>query len=113
LQQAHEAFVCGVPFATIALLRSILEATLKDHYGATGENLEERINISGLSLTVRRTLHKLRHLANDIMHFDKINVRMPSDIERELVTYLNALRDLIEGAPPNPRARTISRKITR
>jgi hypothetical protein len=83
LQQAHEAFVCGVPFAAIALLRSIMEATLKDHYGAAGKDLEEYISFSGLALTVKQTLHKLRQLANDIMHFNKMNDRMPSDIERE------------------------------
>jgi hypothetical protein len=40
LQQAHEAFMFGVPFAAIALMRSILELVLKKHYGSHGTNLE-------------------------------------------------------------------------
>ena len=43
LQQAHDAFVFGVPFASLALMRSILETTLKTHYRTTGKNLAELI----------------------------------------------------------------------
>jgi hypothetical protein len=102
LQQAHEAFVYGVPFAAIALLRSILEVTLKNHYGATGGDLTEYINnVSGLPSAVKReTLHKLRRLANSIMHFNKqLVVEMPRDMERELLFDLHTVRSLIEGAP--------------
>lgn len=47
LQQAHDAFVFGVPFAALALMRSILETTLKGHYHADGKNLEKKIDMSG------------------------------------------------------------------
>ncbi len=46
LQQAHDAFVFGVPFAAVALMRSILELVLRDHYGAEGKDLEDFCSIS-------------------------------------------------------------------
>jgi hypothetical protein len=48
LQQAHDAFIFGASLAALALMRSILEAVLRDHYGAEGEDLSERINKGGL-----------------------------------------------------------------
>ena len=36
LQQAHDAFVYGAHYAALALMRSIMEAVLRDHYGAEG-----------------------------------------------------------------------------
>jgi hypothetical protein len=101
LQQAHDAFIFGVPFAALALMRSILETTLKKHYHATGKDLEQLIDNSrdlprGAS---KQSLHRLRHLANDILHFEKEKVRLPNDSERELLSLLNVLRVLIEGAP--------------
>lgn len=33
LQQAHEAFIFGTPFAALALMRAIMEAVLRDYYG--------------------------------------------------------------------------------
>lgn len=43
LQQAHDAFVFGATYAAIALMRSIMEAVLRDHYGAEGRDLCERM----------------------------------------------------------------------
>jgi hypothetical protein len=43
LQQAHDAFIFGVPFAALALMRSIMETVLRDHYNAQGNDLSERI----------------------------------------------------------------------
>jgi hypothetical protein len=101
LQQAHDAFIFGVPFAALALMRSILETTLKMHYHATGTNLEKLIdNCSCLPPdSSRPALHRLRHLANDVLHFNKERIRLPADFERELLSLLNVLRALIEGAP--------------
>jgi Domain of unknown function (DUF4145) len=44
LQQAQEAFIFGTPYAALALMRSIMEAVLRDHYRAQGNDLAERIN---------------------------------------------------------------------
>jgi hypothetical protein len=44
LQQAHDAFIFGVPFAALALMRSIMETVLRDYYHAQGNDLSERIN---------------------------------------------------------------------
>ena len=104
LQQAHEAFVYGVPFAALALMRSILEITLRDHYKAPGNDLVECIrNVKKLPKSVtKNSLHRLRILANDIIHYNKDQVSVPSDMERELVAHLLTLRRLIEGSPLKP-----------
>lgn len=101
LQQAHDAFVLGVHFAALALMRSVLEATLKVHYRARGKDLKERIeNCQGLPRGVSEmALHRIRTLANDVLHFEKGRVDLPSNLEMELLKLLNALRALIEGAP--------------
>jgi hypothetical protein len=101
LQQAHEAFVYGAPFAALALMRSILEVVLKRHYGAAGEDLAVCISTVGkLPPSVQRAkLHRLRTIANDILHLELGRTQLPRDWEREIVGLLYALRDLIEGAP--------------
>jgi hypothetical protein len=105
LQQAHEAFVFGVPFAALALMRSILELVLREHYGPIGEDLKALIdNTTGLPKGLARgTLHRLRRLANEVVHFDRDRVQMPVDMERQLLLHLYALRTLIERAPPSNR----------
>jgi hypothetical protein len=99
LRQAHEAFVYGVPFAAIALSRSILEIVLRDHYKADGVDLAEQIkNAVGLPATVQRSqLHDLRVVANAILHAAATPNSVPLDLERSIVRYLFVLRDLIEG----------------
>lgn len=101
LQQAHDAFVLGVHFAAIALMRSVLEATLRLHYRAPGKDLKERIdNCAGLPpRCTPMALHDLRTLANNILHFDVDRTPSPRDLERKLLRHLNVLRVLIEGAP--------------
>jgi hypothetical protein len=107
LQQAHDAFVFGAPFAALALMRSILEAVLRDHYGAEGEDLSERINQaskrlpSGASVAA---LHRLRKRANAILHLspekqERLSEIDPTQLEKEIVSLLFVLRALIEGAP--------------
>lgn len=104
LQQAHDAFVLGVPFAALALMRSVLEATLKVHYRAVGKDLKERIdNCVGLPPRCSpMALHDLRTLANAMLHFDDDRTLLPKDLERKLLRFLNVLRVLIEGAPETP-----------
>jgi hypothetical protein len=105
LQQAHEAFVFGTPFAAIALMRSILEVVLERHYGADpGAELGAQIN-SAHNLPAnapKAALHRLRHLANDILHFNNDRVQLPTDMERTVLQLLHVLRALIEGAPARP-----------
>lgn len=102
LQQAQEALIYGCHFASISLLRSILETVLKIHYGASGTNLEEYIRSvakfpSGVS---RHTLHELRQLANNILHCNQNIAATPRELEPKIFVYLYTLRYLIEGAPP-------------
>jgi hypothetical protein len=101
LQQAHDAFVFGVPFASLALMRSVMETTLKTHYRATGKDLAELIdNCRGLPRDASKlALHRLRKLANDILHFNNEKARLPADFEREILSLLVVLRALIEGVP--------------
>lgn len=105
LQQAQEAFVYGAPFAALALMRSIVEAVLRDHYGAEGRDLSERISSvqsrlpAGASL---ESLHRLRRLANAILHLDPgrgEGIPKMDDIrlEKEVLSLLYVTRALIEG----------------
>ena len=43
LRQAQEAFVYGVPLAAFALMRSILELILRQHYGGTAPKLKDMV----------------------------------------------------------------------
>jgi hypothetical protein len=105
LQQAHDAFIYGANFAALALMRSIMEAVLRDHYQADGERLDDRIHSARKRLppaASEAALHRLRKLANAVLHldhgkdqglarFDEVR------LEKEIVSLLFVLRALIEG----------------
>lgn len=106
LQQAHDAFVYGAPYAALALMRSIMEAVLRDHYRAEGKDLSERIRNARAQLprgANEAALHRLRKLANAIVHLDREKDEgLPAmddvRLEKEIVSLLLVLRGLIEGA---------------
>lgn len=108
LRQAHDAFIFGIPFSCFALLRSIMESVLKRHYRAIGSDLSEQINSiqSQLPRGVNVSeLHRLRRLANDILHGNEAGVERIRELksfqlEKEIVGFLIMTRSLIEGAPP-------------
>jgi len=104
LRQAQDAFVYGLPFAAIALIRSVLEMVLKHHYQAQGANLEQLIrNAKGLPGPANPArLHKIQDLANSILHFDPDKASLPEnqeELDRDIIGLLLALRVLIEQAP--------------
>ena len=106
LQQAHDAFVFGAAYAALALMRSIMEAVLRDHYRAEGNDLNERIRNARGRLPPganEGALHRLRKLANAILHLDREKDEgLPKmdevRLEKEIVSLLFVLRSLIEGA---------------
>ena len=105
LQQVHDAFVFGLHYAALTLMRAVLELCLVRHYGATGNDLAEKINsVRALPVGVAgRALHRLRERGNEILHLgDAARVSVPRDQEREILSYLYLLRALIEGAPKPP-----------
>lgn len=106
LQQAHDAFIFGAPFAALALMRSILETMLRDHYSAQGVDLKERIDScrSLPSGANKAALHRLRKLANAVLHLNEQTAELPRTLEprhleKEIISLLFVLRALIEGAP--------------
>lgn len=107
LQQAHDAFIFGATYGALALMRSIAEGVLRDHYGANGRDLNERIQDARCQLpraANEGALHRLRKLANAILHFDREKDQgLPkmddARLEKEIVSLLLVLRALIEGAP--------------
>ncbi len=105
LQQTQEAFVFGVPFAALALMRSILEILLKEHYSSNGDDLGHLINNAKRlpRIVERDKLHGLRKLANEILHFERGRIELPVDMETQIVVYLFILRALIEAAPGTSR----------
>ncbi len=106
LQQAHDAFVFGATYAALALMRSIMEAVLRDRYRAEGKDLNERIRKARGRLPPganEGALHRLRKLANAILHLDREKDEgLPKmdevRLEKEIVSLLFVLRALIEGA---------------
>jgi hypothetical protein len=105
LQQAHEAFVFGATYSALALMRSIMEAVLRDHYKSQGKDLSERIDNARRLLPAGANgaaLHRLRKLANSVLHLDVekdkgMSILDESKLEKEIVSLLYALRALIEG----------------
>lgn len=105
LQQAHDAFVFGVSYAALALMRSIAESVLRDHYNVDGRDFCERINNAQGRLPRSANiaaLHRLRKLGNAILHLkaedDGGLPKMDEQrLEKEIVSLLFVLRALIEG----------------
>jgi hypothetical protein len=103
LQHTHEAFVYGATHAALALMRSIMESVLRDHYGGVGPDLIDRIWTAqslppGVSAIA---LDRLRILANNILHLTKDELLSKMDeilIEKDIMRFLIVLRALIEGA---------------
>ena len=111
LNQAHKAFIFGLNFASISMLRSTLEVILRDHYKLGGTSREGRpiellqmINDSYSKLPKDigpMHLHKLRIKANSILHVSPKNVEGESSdpimaLEIEVLEYLHTIRRLIE-----------------
>lgn len=107
LRQAHEAFIFGVPFAALALMRSVMEMVLLDHYRATGDNLKEYIDSAANRLqgaANAAALHRLRRLVNRTVHGKLEEVvgttkTEKRDFERQIVSLLFVLRALVENSP--------------
>jgi hypothetical protein len=106
LRHAHDAFVYGATYGALALMRSIMETVLNDHYGAAGEKLSDRIQSVRNRLprgANAAALHRLRKLANTILHPDHerdegLSGMNQIRLEKEIVSLLFVLRALIEGA---------------
>lgn len=106
LQHAHDAFVFGATHGALALMRSIMEAALRDHYRSNGKNLYELILHASDRLPPRANaaaLHRLRKLANAILHLDGekgegLSKMDTVQMEKEIVSLLFVLRALIEAA---------------
>jgi hypothetical protein len=87
-------------------MRSIMEAVLRDHYGAVGADLKEKIDSVDGRLPPGAgpsALHRLRTTANTILHLDRETSRglqkwTDKQLEIEVVSLLFVLRALIEGA---------------
>jgi hypothetical protein len=105
LQEAHDTFVFGTFYAALALMRSIMEAVLRDHYRVDGKDLRDRICNARNRLprgANEAALHRLRKLANAVLHLDRENDQgLPKldkvKLEKEIVSLLFVLRALIEG----------------
>jgi hypothetical protein len=105
LEDAQRAFIFGANNAAVALLRSIMENVLREHYGAEGGRLDELIGSvwNRLPQDVKANkLDKIRRLANSIMHLDSFR-RDPwsnldeKQIEKEIVEMFKLIGALIEG----------------
>jgi hypothetical protein len=106
LQQAQEAYVFGVPFACVALMRTVMEMVLKQHYALPHNAVPDRPDLNDIIQAVRNLprgigraeLHRMRLLANDVLHASR-DRPMPRDLEYAILQSLGVLRVLIEQAP--------------
>lgn len=105
LQQAHETFVFGAHYAALALIRSILDVVLRDHFRIAGKDLSERINNSTEILPKdvnKAALHRIRENGNAVLHLNEEKTAKfrrfdQMTLEKEIVSHLLVLRNLIEG----------------
>lgn len=105
LKQAHDAFIFGTPYAALALMRSVMEAVLRDHYGADGGDLSELIRDANDHLprqANQAALHRLRKLANASLHLGPERDEGLASVdevrlEKDILGLLFVLRALIEG----------------
>lgn len=110
LQQAQQAFLFGIHFAAISMLRSTVEVILRDYYKVGGVNREGRpkdlrqmIDDARVKLPKGITtmhLHKLRIRANEILHVSPREGTSGKDsvmaLEMEVLDHLHVVRCLIE-----------------
>lgn len=102
LRQAQEAFVCGLDFAAIALLRALMELVLVKHYEVNRQELDRMIDASANKLPKNlqpSVLHRLRQLGNWVVHSNQERVSTVDDLEQEILAGFQILRRLIEEAP--------------
>jgi hypothetical protein len=70
-QQANEAFVSGVPLATLLTAVAAIEAYLRgESFASSREPLYSLINHAMLEEDLREDLHKLRKYRNRWVHFE-------------------------------------------
>lgn len=101
LGDAARAYIFGAPWACIALQRAVMEQVLVSHYGARGENLEQRIASVSHDLVddlIRCRMDKLRDDGNDVLH-DAAASMETQNVDRIIHDNFSTLRWLIEHAP--------------
>ena len=110
LQQAQQAFLFGIYFASISMLRSTVEVILRDYYKVGGINREGRPKDLRQMIDDARVklpkgistmhLHRLRIRANEILHVspreDKLGENSVMALEIEVLDHLHVVRRLIE-----------------
>jgi hypothetical protein len=128
LREAQEAFIFGLPLAALSHMRAIMEILLTFHYGFQDTRLDDKIDRLRYD-TQKTKLHKLRKIANDVLHSNALNKEDPHrektlkemgtyaalladfdlhdikkrevviKIEKEMILHLINIRDLVEKAP--------------
>lgn len=105
LEEAQSAFIFGTPFATLTLLRAIVEIVLTEHFRIQGRDLKDQINKSAKllpPLVYPSDLHRLRMDANSLLH-DRgakqaaSGIRTQMDLELSVANHLDKVRLLLEG----------------
>ncbi len=105
LQEAQDAFIFGANYASIAMMRSIVESVIRDHYKIDGKNLKERIQNLIEKFPNEQylvSLDRLRKLANSILHLDNdegisLLPDAEKELEKEILRHLIVIRRLIEN----------------
>jgi len=93
--QAADAFVFGVPLASLAMQRAVLEQVLKDHWDAERSHIRDA-NLPNLSWDSRAD--RLKRRANEAMHESTDHLK-GDELNRLIIESFGLLKLLIENAP--------------
>lgn len=96
-KEAHDAFSVGAYRATLLLVRSVIEATAKDH-GVVSGSLVQKVNAlfdeGHIRKGTKEMAHALRILGNDMAHGDIDAVPTQEDADDALVIARFVLDDV-------------------
>lgn len=100
LDQSVRAYCAVSPAGAFALLRSIIESLLREHFEATGSDLASYINSAkGFTAFERNKMHNLRKDANSVLHDPSILenfLESPAELDAKFFNYWYLIRNLIE-----------------
>ncbi len=104
MQQAQEAFIDGLHFAALAMMRSILEVILRTHYHLGDGKLVKLVEAAAAKGLFPPEIglpqiQMLLKLGSDAVHPKSEKLHKVQDVEKEVLYNLVILRILIERTP--------------
>jgi hypothetical protein len=100
--EAHLALGVNAPRASVAMARSTIESTAKDH-GIIKGNLESKIDQLAkdnyISEAMRLAAHEIRFAGNEAAHGDLVNEIISADDAAEIIDLMDAILERVYQEP--------------